>query len=402
MSEPNKARQASLADPIDPPPHHNPDTWSTSGSRRWYQGMRAKIGAATALLATSIGISLYILSPAEGSNAAITLDDPQAPLISEKALNRLNMNQAESALQCDEKFVGGPKMNVQDEGQRIAIRNLHNFPILLSFFDDHSKEKIAVIGLESKSTEEVYLPVNIYTMEALTGTDWCSMEVGFRHGARVVMKDPVHVSDRTQIRLEFVSDGQRPRDFQPRLIETPLAAGKSERGTPASAETAGEGRPSPSRREGGAAMPIDSAPERERSQASAEVPYQVIGDGSLTLRPVFANNYFVTGTVNGFPVVFTVDPGAPALVLPQHIAARAGVRSCVQRQITTSTGSVRGCAARISDVRFGELRVRNAEALILPTPTGDAVIGMNVLSRFKVVQANATLSISTHKQVAMQ
>lgn len=404
----DSVRRQGIPDPIEPPVNDNSESWGSGHAKTpWYNDMRAKAGAVGALLLASLGLSLYILNPAAGADEAKPADSPIAPLISEKALSRLNMDQQESTLQCEERFMGGPRIGEASEGQRVVIRNLHSHPILLSFFDHQTKEKLAVVGIESRSSEEALLPINSYTIEALTGTDWCSMEVGFRQGARVTMREVIQVSEETLVRLEFVQDGPRPRDFQPRLFETPIAkraqiAAQANEGnhpqastdtSPTQYVTGSADSPKP-RSQGG-----DASTSR---QERAPEPYQVIGDGSLVLRQVFGNSYFVTGTVNNFPVVFTVDPGAPALVLPQHIAARAGVRSCVQRQIATTSGNVRGCAARIDDIRFGELRVRNAEALILPTPTGDAIIGMNVLSRFKVVQANSTISITTQKVASLQ
>lgn len=402
---PPERTTARLAEPVDPPANENQDAWSAEPKRVKKPPLFPKAKAYFALAVTTIvlGGATYLLT-SEPEVVEKPITDLDAPLMSDKAFAKYGRPQADSAIECDGEFTGGPKMSINEEGNlSFVVRNQHTAPVLLSFFEEASGDKVHAVGVRSNETEEIFLPANKYTIEALTGSEWCSSEVGFLKGTRINLKGTLAIRDGLSIRMDLVSEGPRPSDFLPRLFESNLSKTKR------SIETPGTGD-AQDKKAGGNAAKNRMAAQDGQGRKGVDSPaggkcdatttpvvsdaFQRVSGGSLALKPRYGNSYFVTGSVNGFPVVFTVDPGSPALVLPQHIAARAGVKSCVQRQIHTTTGNVRGCAAKINDIQFADFRIRNTEALILPTASGDAVLGMNVLSRFKVVQANGEIRIN--------
>lgn len=131
------------------------------------------------------------------------------------------------------------------------------------------------------------------------------------------------------------------------------------------------------------------------------VPYvddHGISDGTLTLHLDENHSYRTQGTVNGAPVEFVVDTGASGTVISQHVADAAGIRSCTTVGYAgTANGVVRRCTTTVSEITFGEFRVRNLVVAIMPNMAVDALLGMDVLGRLKIQQEDGVLSLSKKK-----
>ena len=62
----------------------------------------------------------------------------------------------------------------------------------------------------------------------------------------------------------------------------------------------------------------------------------------------------------------------------------------------TANGVVARCTATVSEITFGDFRVRNLVVAVMPNMPQDALLGMDVLGRLKIQQADRVLSISNN------
>lgn len=104
-------------------------------------------------------------------------------------------------------------------------------------------------------------------------------------------------------------------------------------------------------------------------------------------------NYFVSGSVGGYPVDFVVDTGASITSISKQAAATAGINECRMVKFNTANGEVAGCVAIVSAITFGNFHVGNVDVAVMPNMAG-ALLGMNVLSQFKMEQRGSMLRIS--------
>ena len=130
------------------------------------------------------------------------------------------------------------------------------------------------------------------------------------------------------------------------------------------------------------------------------VPYvddHDISKGTLVLTMDLNHSYRTSGTVNGSPVTFVVDTGASGTVISQRVAMSAGIRSCsTVGYAATANGVVARCTATVSEITFGDFHVRNLVVAVMPNMPQDALLGMDVLGRLKIQQADRVLSISNN------
>jgi clan AA aspartic protease (TIGR02281 family) len=120
-----------------------------------------------------------------------------------------------------------------------------------------------------------------------------------------------------------------------------------------------------------------------------------VGSGaakSLDLYKERNGNFFVPGSVGGYPVSFIVDTGASITSISKQAASVAGIRECQSRRFNTANGDVVGCVATAPSITFGGFRLSNVEVAVMPNMTG-ALLGMNVLSQFKMEQHGSVMRI---------
>ncbi len=121
-----------------------------------------------------------------------------------------------------------------------------------------------------------------------------------------------------------------------------------------------------------------------------------VGSGvakSLDLYRERNGNFFVSGSIGEYPVSFIVDTGASITSISKQAASVAGIRECQSRRFNTANGEVVGCVATAPTITFGSFHLSNVEVAVMPNMTG-ALLGMNVLSQFKMEQHGSVLRIS--------
>ncbi len=113
----------------------------------------------------------------------------------------------------------------------------------------------------------------------------------------------------------------------------------------------------------------------------------------LIIKSRQGGHYFVAGAINGNPVKFLIDTGATTLSLP--IAMKKTAQLTCQREVmmNTANGNIKSCITSISELRFGEFTLHNVVATLTPNLT-QPLLGMNILSQFRIEQDNQEMRIS--------
>jgi aspartyl protease family protein len=102
--------------------------------------------------------------------------------------------------------------------------------------------------------------------------------------------------------------------------------------------------------------------------------------------------YRAGGKVNGSPANFLIDTGASAVSVPERFAFEAGIR-CQQRgRSSTANGSTEMCVGE-ADIDLGPFHMKNVRVNVLPN-LNEPLIGMSVLSMFRIEQDRGTMRIS--------
>jgi aspartyl protease family protein len=83
------------------------------------------------------------------------------------------------------------------------------------------------------------------------------------------------------------------------------------------------------------------------------------------------------------------------MALSKDIATSAGLQCESNRTATTANGTAAGCETTVSNLTIGSITVHNVKAIIMPNMMQEALLGMNVLGKFKVEHENGTMKLSS-------
>ena len=121
---------------------------------------------------------------------------------------------------------------------------------------------------------------------------------------------------------------------------------------------------------------------------------QIQPNGPLVLGTNRAGNYVANGAINGVSVRFLVDTGASMASVSQRMARHMGLVDCVPSFSTTANGLTQDCVAVARDLRFGDFQVQNVKVAVMPRMEAQALLGMNVLGQFHIIQNDGEMIIS--------
>lgn len=116
----------------------------------------------------------------------------------------------------------------------------------------------------------------------------------------------------------------------------------------------------------------------------------------MILKPQEGGHFFVDGKINGVQAKFLIDTGATTVSLP--ISMQKGAKLTCKQNVTmdTANGKSQSCVTVIAELRFGQFTVRNVAATLAPNLT-QPLLGMNVLSQYRIEQDKEEMRISKRK-----
>jgi len=120
-----------------------------------------------------------------------------------------------------------------------------------------------------------------------------------------------------------------------------------------------------------------------------EVPPMIIKSGE-------GGHFFVDGTINGNKMKFLIDSGATTVTLPVAMQKSAKLICREDVMVHTANGIAKNCITRIKELRFGKFTINDVVATIAPN-LSQPLLGMNVLSQFRIEQDKEEMRISERK-----
>ena len=120
----------------------------------------------------------------------------------------------------------------------------------------------------------------------------------------------------------------------------------------------------------------------------------VTGEGVIEITRGVGAHYEIDGAVDGVPVRFLVDTGASITTISEEARARLPAPGpCVPARFETAGGPVTGCILRASVLGLAGFELRDVDVAVLPRMGREALLGMNVLRRFRIEQDGKTLRL---------
>ena len=107
---------------------------------------------------------------------------------------------------------------------------------------------------------------------------------------------------------------------------------------------------------------------------------------SLRLKPGPNGHFYLDLLVNGARVPFLVDTGASSVVLTKEAARRARInpnRLDYTHRAHTANGTIRIAPVEVREMRVGQLRMGQVDAVVNEAPMQMSLLGMSFLSRLR-------------------
>ncbi len=141
---------------------------------------------------------------------------------------------------------------------------------------------------------------------------------------------------------------------------------------------------------------VDSRAVGYRVEEGAGAASRVMGGRGrrVTLQADGRGHYLTEAAVNGRAIAVMVDTGATSVALRHEDAGALGIRALLPTDYTvpiaTANGTARAARVILGEVRVGDVRVRNVEALVMPERAlGTNLLGMSFMRRLKNVEMAA-------------
>ena len=105
-------------------------------------------------------------------------------------------------------------------------------------------------------------------------------------------------------------------------------------------------------------------------------------------------HYVLRGQVNNKSSLFLVDSGATVTSIPMSSAQKLGLTKGSPFKVNTANGTAVAYRTVIKELKLGDLVLKNVTASLNPGMNGsEALLGMNVLKHFELIQRDRTLII---------
>lgn len=238
-----------------------------------------------------------------------------------------------------------PIQSQKKPSARIIIENRHHIPVLALLTSPVGDKEYHGVYLLSGTKSSLSVLPGDYGLTVLTGDTWCNLDTGFINGAVIHYSDEINVGERSVSTMSLLTLGSLPNELMFSLNEGGL--------------------------------------NRE------------IGNGSvIELSRMPDGHFHVVGNVNDYELTFLIDTGATLSKIPYSVAKELDlIKKCIPSTFQTAAGSVKGCRTILDRLDFGGFQLRNLEVSFTPG-IEIALLGMNVISQFRVQQNSETMMIS--------
>jgi clan AA aspartic protease (TIGR02281 family) len=233
----------------------------------------------------------------------------------------------------------------KNQTARIDIENRHHSPVLALLTSPEGDKEYQGVYLSSGGKSSLSVLPGDYGLSILTGKTWCNLDTGFINGAMIHYSEKISASERSVSTMSLLTLGNLPEELMFSLNEGGL----------------------------------------NRS----------VGNGNiLELSRMPDGHFYVAGNANDYGLTFLIDTGATFSKIPYSVAKELDlIKKCTPSKFQTAGGLVQGCMTVIDRIDFGGFYLRNLEVSFTPG-IEVALLGMNVISQFRVQQNSETMMIS--------
>jgi len=134
----------------------------------------------------------------------------------------------------------------------------------------------------------------------------------------------------------------------------------------------------------------DAAPDRTLSAVETTGSIRSNRTRTAELHADSRGHFEANALINGHGIGVMIDTGATSVALRYEDAARLGLHAEPEEfviPIATANGGTKAARAILQEIRIGNIRVRNVEALIVPAKAlSTNLMGMSFLKRLTRVQ----------------
>ena len=112
------------------------------------------------------------------------------------------------------------------------------------------------------------------------------------------------------------------------------------------------------------------------------------GSTEIKLFPSQDGHFRIEGIINDKNKLnFLVDTGASIISIPEKVAKQNNLPKLGKTIVLTAGGEIEAYNTVIENLQLGPINISNVKATIIPNLySGDALLGMNILRKFKIEQ----------------
>lgn len=115
----------------------------------------------------------------------------------------------------------------------------------------------------------------------------------------------------------------------------------------------------------------------------------------ITIYRDYDSHFRIKGNINGIPVTFLIDSGATSVAMSEAIANQSKLQKKAPITAQTAAGESVGYFTKIEEIEIGGITIHNVSGVIIPDfDSNEALLGMNVLSKFTMQQNKDTLILT--------
>ncbi len=130
-----------------------------------------------------------------------------------------------------------------------------------------------------------------------------------------------------------------------------------------------------------------------------DAPINAVNNGTtpyieIILQRKNNGHYIFNGYVNNVKVKFMVDTGATVTSIPLHLKDKLGLTPKRSYTVQTANGLTQAYSTTIHSLKLGDITLNNVNASLVSGMKGqEALLGMNVLKNFELIQKGKQLII---------